>query len=219
MEVAKLVLEYLRVVAWPSIAIWALWILRPHMAEIIRRLRAASIPGGVSIDLTSEIESAQAISRILPNAVAPPDKIDVPRIPLNEMNARMISLGLDPSPSGLDIGFYRRLADQDPNVALAGIRIELELQGRNLARGFNIELPHQISVAAIFRQLQDKGAITADQNSLAQKVIRVCDAAIHGMGVSIEDANAIVDVVDTLRQQYISWLSWGFEGDWQPNNT
>jgi hypothetical protein len=39
----------------------------------------------------------------------------------------MISLGLKPTSSGLDMSDYREIAESDPTLALAGLRIEIEV--------------------------------------------------------------------------------------------
>jgi len=62
----------------------------------------------------------------------------------------MIHLGLRPSPSGLDMSYYRSLADQDPNVTLAGLRIEIDILARNLAKGFNVSVNDRESGGGYF---------------------------------------------------------------------
>lgn len=123
----------------------------------------------------------------------------------------MTALGLQPSPSGLDLGYYRALIEQDPNIGLAGLRMELEVLGHNLAKGFNISLsPRDGSVMGIFRKLLDNGAITGLQFQLLKKVIELCNAAIHGERVTKEQADSILDTMKFLADDYIAWLSWGF---------
>lgn len=122
-----------------------------------------------------------------------------------------MELGLQPSPSGLDLGYYRSIAQNDPNVALAGLRIELEILGRNLAKGSGVVLgDRDRSATAIFRKLLDNNSIDDRQFQLIMKVIVLCNAAIHGATVSREQAEAVLDIAKTLADDYSAWLSWAF---------
>ena len=138
---------------------------------------------------------------------------------MTEANARMIKLGLQPSPSGLDMAYYRNIAAQDPNLALAGLRIEIDIIAKNLARGFHIEVGSHDTGARLLQRLRDAGAITTEQLQLTLKVLRLCNAAIHGEIVSREQADEVIDLANTLRDQYLRWLSWGFGDGWQPTGS
>ena len=129
---------------------------------------------------------------------------------------RLIKLGLRPSPSGLDLAYYRRLAEQDPNVALAGLRIEIDVQARNLAKGFKVSIDEHDSGSRLFRKVHEGGAITGDQMRLAMKVLRVCNAAVHGITISHHEALDVIASAEVLADEYLAWLSWGFGDDWVP---
>ena len=139
-----------------------------------------------------------------------------PNIPLSEINARMLSLGLRPSPSGFDLGYYRRLAGQDPNIALAGLRMEFEILARNLAKGFNVPVEDRDTAGTLFRKLNDHNAITIQQFQLAQTVLKLCNAAVHGTTVTRQDADSVLDAAKVLADDYVFWLTWGFKDGWKP---
>jgi hypothetical protein len=214
--IARLVLEYTQALVWPLVAVIAMLLFRKHLVVVLQRLKGADLPGGVSLDFNEEIRDAKELSREVQDA--PPHEKDKgqPSIPLTEANARMISVGLQPSPSGLDLSYYRNLARQDPNVALAGLRMEVEILARNLAKGFGIEIQRRDSAGMILRRLHDNHAITLQQNQLAQKIVQLCNAAVHGTRVSREEADEIIDLAMVLGEQYVRWLSWGFNDGWQP---
>ena len=216
MEIAKLVLEYLRVLIWPGVAIGVSLIFQKPLIALLERIRHAELPGGGAIDLADQIKEAKVLSNKVQGTPPPPERKTGPTIPLTQANARMIQLGLRPSPSGLDMSYYRDLAQQDPNVALAGLRIELDVLARNLAKGFKVQATDRDSGIRLLRTLHSAGAITADTMELATKVLQVCNAAIHGTLVSQEEAMAVLDSAEVLADQYLSWLSWGFEDGWQP---
>lgn len=216
MEIAQLVLEYIKVLVWPIIAIAIVLLFRKQLNVILLRLQKADLPGGLSINFREEIEEAKQLSKKVETAPPPEKSRGVPTIPLTEANARMIAVGLQPSPSGLDLSYYRDLVAQDPNLALAGVRIEVDVLARNLAKGFGIKIDSRDSGAMLLRKLYDSGAISTDQMRLTQKVLQLANAAIHGRTVSSEEAEEVLAVASVLVDDYLSWLSWGFGGDWEP---
>ena len=217
METAQLILEYIQALIWPGIVIVGILIFRKPLVAIFSRLKAAGFPGGVSFDFEKDIRNAEDLSREVSTSESRRESGARPNIPLTEANARMLSLGLQPSPSGLDLTYYRNLAEQDPNVALAGLRMEVEGMARNLAKGFNVPVAQRDSAGALLRKLSSQGAITIEQFQLTQKIVRLCNAAVHGRTVSREEANSVIDVAMVLADQYIVWLSWGFPDDWKPS--
>lgn len=220
MEIAKLILEYIKALAWPGVTITIILIFKAQISRIIGRLSKANLPGGVTFDFNQEIKEAETLSKQVAQEKdklsIPEHKKQLPSIPLTEANARMISLGLQPSPSGLDMSYYRNIAKDDPTVALAGLRMEIEILARNLAKGFKVDIDQKISLSQLLRKLRDSNAITQNQSDLALKILRVCNAAIHGQFVTFDEANSVIDTANVLRDQYLRWLSWGFDDEWQP---
>ena len=95
MEIAKLVLEYLRVLIWPAVVATVCLVFRRQVVALLNRIRHAELPGGVALDLDQEIKEVKALSARVQEQPAPPEKQrGRPAIPLTEANARMIQLGL-----------------------------------------------------------------------------------------------------------------------------
>lgn len=218
MKIARLVLEYIEALAWPVVAVFGLLLFRQPLAAILQRLKGAGLPGGVSLDFDREVRDAQALSRDVANAPPRTPPPSTPMLPVTEANARLLTLGLQPSPSGLDMNRYFELAQQDPNLALAGLRMEVDILARNLAKGFKLDVSPRDSAGALLRRLLDRSAITADQYGLAQKIVRLCNAAVHGTRVSREEAEAVIDAAKVLAKDYLGWLSWGFDDGWTPRS-
>jgi len=216
MEIALLVLNYIEALIWPAAVVVGLLLFREPLTVVLQRLKGAGLPGGVSLDFSQEIRAAEILSREIAKASRKPRETSTPMLPITQANARMISLGLQPSPSGLNMSRYADLAQQDPNLALAGLRMEIELLARNLAKGFKVSIQPRDSAGLLLRRLYDSGAITSDQHQLAQKVIRLCNAALHGTSVSREEADAVIDLASVLAKDYLEWLSWGFDDGWTP---
>src|SRR5882724_2678609 len=185
MEIAKLVLEYLKVVTWPTAVLIIALVYKKQFASVLGRLKKAGLPGGVSLDFYAEVLEVVQLSE---KAEALPAQRQqhrgLPAIPLTDANARMINVGLQPSPSGLDMEYYRALAAQDPNIALAGLRIEIDILAKSLAKGFSLAVDERESGLRLLRHLRDQGAITGSQYELVEKVLRLCNAAVHGTTVS-----------------------------------
>lgn len=216
MDVARLVLEYLRTLVWPAVVAGLAFGFRADLRRLLGRIRRAELPGGVKVDFPEELGEAQVLSAKVEATPPPPDRRKGPSIPLTEANARMLSLELRPSPSGLDMDYYRVLASQDPNLALAGLRIELDVLARNLAKKFGVQNVDKLAGSRLLDRLHSAGAITDQQLLLSKKVLRLCNAAIHGTRVSREDAESVIDIADVLVSQFLDWLSWGFEDGWKP---
>jgi hypothetical protein len=214
MEIAKLILEYIRVLVWPTVVIGICLVFRGQLVALFNRIRHAELPGGVALDLDQEIKEVKALSAKVQETPAPPERKRGPSIPLTEANVRLIQLGMKPSPSGLDMSYYRELGEIDPNVALAGLRIEIDILARNVAKGFNVAINETMSGKRLMRKLYDSGAITSDQMQLAMKVLSVCNAAVHGTPVSREEANDVINSAEVLADNYLAWLSWGFDDGW-----
>ena len=218
MEIAKLILEYVRTLVWPATLVTVIVLFRVDLIALLARLRKAALPGGVTLDFQEEVEAAESLSAEVRKEQRAREERRAP-LPLNELNERLLSLKLQPSPSGLDFGFYKTLAKQDPNLALAGLRMELETMARNLAAGFNVPLNAREGVGRLLPRLLEAGAITAQQAKLGESIVSICNQAVHGTRVSLSEAEKVIDVADTLREQYIRWLSWGFPDGWQPKDS
>lgn len=219
MEIAELILEYIKVLAWPMFALVTVLLFRKQLLTILNRIEKAGLPGGVSIDFREEIKEVKRLSDKVEAAPPPEQAKNAPSIPLTEANARLISLGLQPSPSGLDVTYYRNLTKQDPNLALAAIRIEVDIALRNLAAGFAVDANSHDMGQRLARKLRENGALTNEQLQLINKILQITNLAVHGKTlVSIEEANAVIDTVEVLLDQFIYWLSWGFDDDWFPSS-
>jgi hypothetical protein len=160
MQIARLVLDYVRTLVWPATLVTIIVLFRVDLIALLARLRKAAFPGGVTLDFQEEVEAAESLSAAVRKEQSVQEERRAP-LPLNELNERSLSLKLQPSPSGLDFGFYRSLAKQDPNLALAGLRMELETMARNLAAGFNVPLNAREGLGRLLPRLLEAGAITA----------------------------------------------------------
>lgn len=212
MDTARLILEYIQALIWPVTVLILFIFFRRQIGNIFSRVKKADLPGGISIEtFPDHIKEAKELSVEVREEKHPSTKKkEYPTIPLTEANARMLSLGLDPSPTGLELSHYRILSEQDPNLALAGLRIEVQTMLKNLAKGFKVPIGERDNAGIIARKLREKGAITSRQADLIKAVVQLCNAAVHGIKVTSSQAEEILDIAEILRDNYVSWLSWGF---------
>lgn len=219
MEIAKLVLEYVKALAWPVTVLSLSFYFHSEIKRVLARLRKAVLPGGLSVDLQEEVHEVKELSERVESAALPEDRNRTPGIPQTEANARMIQLGLRPSPSGLDLSYYREIAERDPILALAGLRIELETWFRNVAQGSKVATKPHDSMNSILARLRDASKVTPDQVTLARRVLSFCNQAIHGGEVSRDQALDIIGAASVLAGDYLAWLSWNFDDNWKPNSS
>lgn len=221
MDISDIIIGCVKAIVWPLvvlvIVIVSLNVFRQQIANLLSRIKEAKGPGGWSVDFQQNIEDAKILSTQVKNQPPPKNKTSYPTIPLTNANSRMIELGLKPTTSGLDFNYYTELARRDPILALAGLRIEIEVLARNLAKGWQIPTDGKESVRELLQLLFKNHAMTFEQFQLTDMVLRFGNAAIHGKLVTRKEAESIIDVAKSLAEQYLSWLSWGFQDDWQPS--
>ncbi len=210
MEIAQLILEYLKVLIWPITALIALFTLRKPIIGVINRIKKADLPGGVSIDIGEQIATAHELAEKA-QASVDPKKHNAPTLPLTEANTRMVQLGLQPTPSGLDLNYYYGLASQNPSLALAGLRMELEIIIRNLLKGFNLEVKPKESIRRSLDRLLSSNCITSEQGDFLIQILSICNEAMHTQSISKNKADEVIDLAGILLGDYLSWLEWGFQ--------
>ena len=211
MEIATLILEYVKAIIWPVLVLVTGIVFRHELRTMLLRVRRAELPGGFAVDIPLEIAEGKRLSDQIRTTPTQTEKLRGPAIPLTEANARMMQLGLRPSPSGLDMDYYRTHASQDPTLALAGLRIEIDILAKNVARGFKVPFQERDSGTRLLRKLFDSNAITEEQMQLGVKVLQLCNTAVHGTTISREQAVSVIDIAEVLADQFLAWLSWGFE--------
>ena len=217
MEIARLILEYLEALVWPVAIVLGVWIFRQPLADVLLRMNQAKLPGGVSFNFDTEIRNTKQLSQEVRSAKLTSHVQPAENISPSEANSVMLSLGLQPSPSGLDLSMYFDLARKDPSFALGGLRMEIEIFVHNLVKGRDIEIGHNDSTGLILRKLVNSGDISIAQYNLAQQVLQLCNQAIHGWRPTQEEAETIIDAAQGLADQYLTWLSDYFLRDTRPN--
>lgn len=210
MELTKIILEFIKVFIWPLVVIIIIISFREQIRTLLLKAKKAQLPGGICFDFDNEIKQLKKISKTVKEQI-PENKKKIPLILLTDANKRMIELKLVPSPSGLNISFYKDLAVQNPIVALSGLRIELDQMLRNVAQGFDVIVDKHSSINKILGKLYRENAITHEQYNLILRIIQICNVAMYSQQITQKQAQEVFEIAEILRDQYLSWLSWGFE--------
>ncbi len=102
----------------------------------------------------------------------------------------------------------KELAESDPVIALAKLRIEIEKVISNLYRRTQDEQqsPFPISLGRMVHTLTSQELFPSNISSPIREVIAICNRAVHGEEIRESDAKAIINVGTSLLER-LSWLS------------
>ena len=124
----------------------------PWLAPLIK---AAELPGGIKIEFQDVHEAAEKITLGLSSSIAPKDQLEAA---------------------------YLSIVDQDPNLAITGLRIEIEKRLRELAPVAG--LPKSRPLSQLIRDLQVASFLTSEQSSGLLELVKLGNQAAHGVEVS-----------------------------------
>jgi hypothetical protein len=204
MGIAEMILKYLTVLVWPITILVLVFAFKFQIESVLDRLQKAVLPGGISVEIQETKKLSEKVRR---KKAEVPLKKTAPTIPLNEANAAMLNRGLSPSPSGFDFSKYRELAEQDPNLALAGLRMEIENILKNYSEGSGGSRCSGESAGVVSRELYERNILSSEQHKLITNIINLCNMAVHGKKVTREQAEDLIDVSLGLVDDYMEWLS------------
>lgn len=100
-----------------------------------------------------------------------------------------------------DVPTYVSILDDDPNLALAGLRIDLEQRLQRLAQANGVA-PSRKGLVTLLRDLEARGFLSARQASALKDISSSLNLAAHGENISMRDARSVMKV----GRQLISWL-------------
>jgi hypothetical protein len=214
-ELLKIILDFIGNIIWPIIVLIIICNFKKEIRQLLVKAKKVELPGGFSIEtIEQDITEAKELSIEVKKERKPEiQKIINDATPNFETkaNIRMVEVGLTPSPSGLDIDYYRKIVDIDPRLALIGLRADLEIMLKNLAKGWGVTYNDKDSVSKIITKLLDRNAITIRQYQFINTLFKICNSAAHGTLITKEQALEVLNIGDVLVKDYVAWLYWGFE--------
>lgn len=88
---------------------------------------------------------------------------------------------------------YISVAPEDPNLALAGLRIDIERRLRAIAKAKGIDTERQ-TIGQLLRRLSANEAISEEQYSVLSDLIALLNRAVHGAEVEPGAAQWAIDI-------------------------
>lgn len=88
---------------------------------------------------------------------------------------------------------FQVVAEDAPNLALAGLRIEIEKRLNNIAES-NKLTSYRKSVGQLLRELSEKQMLTSEERSVLSDLIGLLNRAVHGGEVDPRAAQWAIDV-------------------------
>jgi hypothetical protein len=156
---------------WPELAVDAVTLtlvvvaILPWLAPLVKSLE---LPGGWKIELQE----------------------------LQEAASRADSAGLlAAEPSRLEEAFsFEAVAEHDPNLALAGLRIEIERRLSQLVHARGLDTGRPMGIGGLLRVLAQAEVLTHEERSILADMTNTLNAAVHGAEVDPRAAGWAIDI-------------------------
>lgn len=158
--------------AWPGVKVDAVTIallaiaVLPWLAPLVK---SVELPGGVKIELQE-----------LQNAASRADSAGLLAEPERAEREEQFS--------------FETVAARDPNLALAGLRIEIERRLDRLARAHDLSADMPMGVGQLLRALASSDVLTQGERSVLADMISLLNEAVHGADVDPRAAEWALDV-------------------------
>jgi len=109
-------------------------------------------------------------------------------------DAEKAGLVTEPSEQDRGAGYYsfQLVAEEDPNLALAGLRIELEKRLRELAEARGLEV-RRGGVGTLLRQLDRDDALNPRERGALADMVHLLNNAVHGAEVDQRSAQWAIE--------------------------
>lgn len=107
----------------------------------------------------------------------------------------------------------RQLLDSDPVLALAALRIEIERKFKLLVDSLGLSIRNEQSMSKLIEAVKKQGLLSSEQVAALQKIVSMCNKAIHGSLISKTEAKDIIDLAEELNRTF----SVGYSVDFSPN--
>ena len=153
------------------------------VAWVLPWVKSLKIPGGTEIEMREMVQYAE---ESLANA-------DLPRISGPSSNLTTSVDGQSESNPLLQQFF-----EQDPNLALAGLRIEIEKRLMTLGKRRNMNFSSLTGISKMIRILRERKIFDPELAISLSKIVSVGNAAIHGAQVDPNVAKRALGVGEEL---------------------
>ena len=156
---------------WPDLRIDAITLIFLAVAAIpwlLPLFKSVELPGGLKLEF-QELQAAE-------QRAAEAGLLDEP-----------------PDPAPPHEYSFQVVADEDANLALAGLRIEIERRLSRLAEGAGIGST-KMSIGRLLRLLGDQGILTHKQRRVLEDMVGLLNSAAHGARADYQSARWALEV-------------------------
>jgi hypothetical protein len=119
-------------------------------------------------------------------------KVQYQELKQAEEKAEQAGLLMTPTPKEESPAFIA-IAEQDPNLALAGLRIEIEKRLRAIGASLGLKVDVR-GIAQLMRELRKAQAISQNDESVLRDLIGLLNDAVHGADVDQRSAQWAIEV-------------------------
>ena len=155
---------------------------------------------GISLDaVTLTLLAAAVVPWLLPlfKSLELPGgwKLEFQELQATEQRADKAGLlNEEPADSGHDQEYsFQVVANQDANLALVGLRIEIEKRLNSLADGAEIKRK-RMGISGLLRSLGDREILSREERSVLWDMIELLNSAAHGASADQQHAGWVLDV-------------------------
>ncbi|MCJ7646060.1 hypothetical protein MUO65_04035 [bacterium] len=96
----------------------------------------------------------------------------------------------------------KELLSSDPVLALASLRIEIEKRLRTTADILELPSKERFSISKAVEALGRRELLSAEQVMALRKIIEMCNKAVHGFSISMEEAKEIINLAEELNRSF-----------------
>jgi len=135
------------------------------------------LPGGGKFDLRDDLQKAK---RTVDEAVKESER--------KSTQYRYFA----PSPEDMT---WIQMVKNDPNIGLAGLRIKIEDNVRQLAKKNDIVQPDRLeTLRSLTQKLRQKNILSINEFVAIQQVTKICNKAVHAQDLSSRDVDLAVEL-------------------------
>ena len=192
---------------WPAVVLFMLLFYRSDISRLVLAIKQLKLPGGTEVtigELVEEVEeSAAKAQSASESTIDEPIKSEIRKL-LDKAQADRISQSI----VSFDLEYYKTLALQDPNLALAGLRMGMERVLSDMADRLGIsQKPHQVTTARVAKVLASRNELPNELRTLLRELQAISNQAVHGMQITSAEAIRTINAAEPLRTYYLSWLA------------
>lgn len=190
-EIARLVLDYIKALIWPVTIILLALMFEGEVVELLRRMTKWAGPG-FSAEFAEKAKEMEKELEELAETEPTPER------PSDNINSILRERGFSEIPGNFEFSRYRALAPGNPNLALAGVRMDLEVMLRILGSAYDLPLEKRFATGMLLKQLTSVEALSPQDGHAARDIIDLCNRAVHGEPIRSKDAVRVIDAAERL---------------------